>query len=61
MRVDFGACEQPSSQDTLRDVLRGPCGPCGVKATISPVTITKDGPKWVTHNNDIWMRKSQGS
>ena len=32
----------------------------GIKATISPVTLTPTGAKWVTHNNDVWMYNSQG-
>ena len=32
----------------------------GIKATISPVTMTPTGAKWVTHNNDIWIYNSQG-
>ena len=32
----------------------------GIKATISPVTMTPTGAKWVTHNNDVWMYNSQG-
>ena len=31
-----------------------------IKATISPVTMTPTGAKWVTHNNDIWIYNSQG-
>ena len=34
--------------------------PDGIKATISPVTLTPQGAQWVTHNNDIWMYNSQG-
>ena len=26
---------------------------CGIKATLSPVTLTPEGAQWVTHNNDI--------
>ena len=32
----------------------------GIKATISPVTMTPTGANWVTHNNDIWIYNSQG-
>ena len=32
----------------------------GFTATISPVTLTPQGPVWVTHNNDIWMYNNQG-
>ena len=32
----------------------------GIKATISPVTMTSTGAKWVTHNNDVWIYNSQG-
>ena len=32
----------------------------GFAATISPVTLTPQGPVWVTHNNDIWMYNNQG-
>ena len=32
----------------------------GIKATISPVTMTPTGAKWVTYNNDIWVYNSQG-
>ena len=32
----------------------------GIKATISPVTMTPTGAKWVTHNNDVWIYNSQG-
>ena len=31
----------------------------GIKATISPVTMTPTGAKWVTHNNDIWIYNSE--
>jgi len=31
----------------------------GIKATISPVTMTPTGAKLVTHNNDIWIPNSQ--
>ena len=32
----------------------------GIRATVSPVTITPTGPEWVTHNNDIWIYNSTG-
>ena len=32
----------------------------GIRATVSPVTLTPAGQAWVTHNNDIWMYNSSG-
>ena len=32
----------------------------GIKATLSPVTLTPEGAQWVTHNNDIWSYNSRG-
>ena len=34
--------------------------PDGIKATVSPVTLTPKGAQWVTHNNDVWMYNNQG-
>jgi hypothetical protein len=34
--------------------------PDGIKATVSPVTLTPEGAQWVTHNNDVWMYNNQG-
>ena len=32
----------------------------GIKATISPITLTPGGAQWVTHQHDIWTYNSQG-
>ena len=32
----------------------------GIKATISPITLTPAGAQWVTHQHDIWTYNSQG-
>ena len=32
----------------------------GIKATISPITLTPTGAQWVTHQHDIWTYNSQG-
>ena len=32
----------------------------GIKATISPVTLTPEGAQWVTHNNHTWVYNNQG-
>ena len=32
----------------------------GIRAAVSPVTLTPAGQAWVTHNNDIWMYNSSG-